>query len=148
MRSNERPAQVNQTTNQVIACDHAAMLQGVDILLVEDELDIAELLIVMLESAGASVAWATLAEEALTVIQHSQPDVLLCNVKLPDRNGDWLIRQIRTKEAGQSYHLPAVAVTSFARDVTAERMLSAGFDRFLSKLQSPNEIVLTIAQLL
>jgi CheY-like chemotaxis protein len=148
MRNSNRSTHTNRPSNSFIDWNQSSPLEGIDVLLVEDELDIAELLIVMLKCAGAKVVWAALADEALNLLEHSEPDVLVCNVRLPDRDGDWLIQQIRAKEAGGSQHLPAVAVTSYSRDITAEPMLSAGFDCFLSKLQDPNEFISTIAHLL
>jgi CheY-like chemotaxis protein len=159
MSSNEHSFQSNQTKQITEPCTNASLaesaifhdqstLKGIHVLLVEDELDIAELLIVMLEGVGAHIMWAALAEEALDALEHFQPDILICNVKLPDRNGDWLIQQIRAKELGLPHHLPAIAVTSYSRDFTAKPLLLAGFDCFLSKLQDPHELISTVARLL
>lgn len=124
-----------------------SLLVGVQVLLVEDELDIADLLIILLASAGAEVVWVTQASEALSLLEDLQPDVLICNIRLPDQNGDWLIQQIRAKEIESRSHLPAIAVTSYAREVTDTQMLAVGFERLVYKLNDPNELISEIATL-
>lgn len=123
---------------------HESMLVGVQVLLVEDELDIADLLIILLASAGAEVVWVTQAEEALLLLEDLQPDVLVCNVRLPDQNGDWLIQQIRAKESESKSHLPAIAVTSYSREVTDMQMRAVGFERLVYKLNDPDELITAI----
>src|SRR5689334_8445222 len=106
-------------------------LEGIQILLVEDEPDIAELFTFVLQEEGAEVIYTTSAAEALLVLEHQQPDILICNIKLPDHNGDWLIQQVR--QSGFNRAIPAIAVTSYTREVAADSMLNAGFQGFLPK---------------
>jgi CheY-like chemotaxis protein len=108
------------------------------ILLVEDELDIAELLTFILRGAGAEVRVTTYADEALKALEQFQPDLLICNIRLPDHDGEWVIRHIRANESKQ---LPAIAVTSYSRDISDSRMLEAGFQTFLHKPLDPDELV-------
>jgi CheY-like chemotaxis protein len=108
-------------------------LRSIEILLVEDEKDIATLLILVLEDAGAEVVLATYAAEALQLLETHAPDILLCNLKLPDQRGSWLIEQIRDREADQGKQLPAIAVTSYTREVSEAHVLKAGFQQFLDK---------------
>jgi CheY-like chemotaxis protein len=122
-------------------------LSGVRVLLVEDEFDIANLLLFILVEAGAEVVWMMQAIEAFACLHHLHPHVLLSNVRLPDRNGDWLIQEIRQAESETIEHLPAIAITSFTRDVAAEGMLEAGFDRFLTKDFDVERLISTILDL-
>jgi DNA-binding response OmpR family regulator len=69
-------------------------LEGVKVVLVEDEVDIANLLLFILEEAGAEVTLFTEAESVSALLNTLKPDVLLSDVNLPGHNGDWLIRQI------------------------------------------------------
>ncbi|MEH2200406.1 response regulator [Nostoc sp.] len=123
-------------------------LVGIRILLVEDEPDIAELLIFILETAGAEVMALMDAEAALSMLELFHPDLLLSNVKLPDRDGNWLIEQIRVHSSSFLRQLPAIAITSYTREVSSRKSLDAGFDRFLVKLESPESIVDEVVQLL
>jgi DNA-binding response OmpR family regulator len=118
------------------------------ILLVEDEPDIAELLIILLETEGAEVIVFHDAEAALSQIESLLPDILLCNVKLPNHDGDWLVKQLRLHSNPSLQHLPAIAITSHTRDVASYQTLNAGFDRFIPKIDRLHEIVQEIVDLL
>lgn len=124
------------------------LLAGVEVLLVEDEIDIADLLLFLLSESGAEVTWVVKASEALAQVLHSPPDILVSNVKLPDRDGDWLIQQIREKEAQGKFHLPAIAITSYTREVFAKKMLDAGFEKFMPKDLVAEDLIPTILKLL
>jgi CheY-like chemotaxis protein len=116
--------------------DPSPSLTGVQVLLVEDEPDIAALLVLVLETAGAAVTACTDAETALARIEALQPDILLCNVKLPLHDGDWLMQQIRRHTCSALRQLPAIALTSHTRDVSKFKALEAGFDHFLVKFET------------
>ncbi|MEH1940066.1 MAG: response regulator [Nostoc sp.] len=137
-----------QKINHETELNSIQQLAGTLILLVEDEPDIADLLTFILEAAGAEVIALTDAEAALDLIESLHPDILLCNVKLPDRDGNWLIEQIRVHSCSSLRQLPAIAITSYTREVSSYKALNAGFNRFLVKLESPDEIVGEIVRLL
>ncbi|MBD2531371.1 response regulator [Nostoc flagelliforme FACHB-838] len=138
----------DQKMNQETELDSLQPLVGTLILLVEDEPDIADLLIFILQAAGAEVMALTDAEAALTLVESLHPDILVCNVKLPEHDGNWLIEQIRVHSRPFLRELPAIAITSYTRDVSSHKALNAGFNKFLVKLESPEEIVAEIVQLL
>ena len=126
--------------------DLAPELDGVRVLLVEDEPDITDLLVFVLETAGAEVTACMSAETALALIEPLHPDILLCNIRLPFQNGDWLIQQIRTHGSVDMRQLPAIALTSYTREVSKLAALNAGFDCFVTKFE--NSIVDEIVHLL
>jgi CheY-like chemotaxis protein len=119
-------------------------LEGVKVVLVEDEVDIANLLLFILEEAGAEVTLFTEAEPVSALLETLKPDVLLSNVNLPGHNGDWLIRQIRVHPCQAVCRLPALAITSYLRTVSANCMLEAGFDAFIAKPNDPDELIATL----
>jgi CheY-like chemotaxis protein len=125
---------------------HQALLAGLIVLLVEDEPDIAELFTFILEEYGAEVVLAGSALEALARLGQRRPDILVSNVRLPEEDGRWLIEQIRRLE-GMWSELPAIAVTSYTREVDAERALESGFQHFMSKPLDPGELVQEILKL-
>ncbi|MBD1856464.1 MULTISPECIES: response regulator [Leptolyngbya] len=128
--------------------DQPQPLAGVTVLLVEDELDIADLLLFILGEVGAEVIWVMQANEALARFHHSRPDILLSDIRLPDYNGDWLIQSIRQAESGTMPPLPAIAITSYTREFSADMILEAGFDRFFPKGIDAEEIISTILDLI
>jgi CheY-like chemotaxis protein len=121
-------------------------LTGIQVLLVEDELDIAELLVFILKCAGADILLTSEASQALEILQHQQPDILVSDLRLPGKDGFWLIRQVRSTLNSQ--RLPAIAVTSYLRDFYEESALSNGFQKFFSKFVDPDKLVRDIVQLI
>lgn len=136
-----------QKINQETEFNSLQQLVGTLILLVEDEPDMADLLIFILEAAGAKVMALTDAETALALVESLHPDILMCNVKLPHHDGNWLIEKIRVHSCPSIRELPAIAITSYTREVSSQKALNAGFNRFLVKLSSPEEIVSDIVHL-
>jgi CheY-like chemotaxis protein len=126
---------------QTVSPQQEPPLNGLQVLLVEDEPDIAELLIIMLKDVGAEITLVTSAEEALATLEHQHPDILISNIRLPMHNGDWLIREIRSHEPASTPPLPAIAITSYTRDVHAENLLEAGYHWYLPKPHDPDELV-------
>jgi len=116
--------------------DSSKSLLGVRVLLVEDEPDIQALLLLILETAGAEVVALGYAEIALRQLESRCPDILLCNVRLQIEDGYWLMRQIRTHTCVMLRDLPAIALTSYTRDVSEVEAFNAGFDLFLVKFES------------
>ncbi|MEH2109120.1 response regulator [Nostoc sp.] len=138
----------DQKMNKETELNSLQPLVGTRILLVEDEPDIADLLIFILEEAGAEVMALTDAEAALNLVESLHPDILVSNVKLPEHDGNWLIEQIRVHSRPFLRELPAIAITSYTREVSSYKALNAGFDRFLIKLDSPEKMVSEIVHLL
>jgi PAS domain S-box-containing protein len=111
---------------------HRERLDGIRVLVVDDQADERELLATLLTGRGAEVETADSAEEALVKIQRSPPAVLVTDVAMPGQDGYALLRRVRAlPEFGRN--LPAIAVTAHARAEDRSRALSAGFQTYLSK---------------
>jgi PAS domain S-box-containing protein len=121
-----------------------AGLQGLRILIAEDDPDTRHLLTVLLETRGAQVSGAASAAEALDVFRLHRPDVVLCDIGLPGQDGYALIRQIRALEAEQGGAVPAVALSAYARSEDREQALAAGFQMHLSKPVNPRLVTRAI----
>lgn len=117
--------------------------------MVEDEPDVADLLMFILQTAGSTVRRCTDAETALSLLELDsfQPDLLISNIKLLSHDGIWLIQQIRSHTRPELQNLPSIGVTSYDREVNAHEALTAGFNCFLSKLDTPDTLVETISAL-
>ncbi|RYF41957.1 MAG: response regulator, partial [Comamonadaceae bacterium] len=102
-------------------------LQGVKVLVVDDEADSRELLRRVLEDSGATVVEADGAEAALRVARDQRCDVLVSDIGMPDVDGYELLRRIRQLGAEGGGALPAIALTAFARSEDRIRALRAGF---------------------
>ena len=135
------------TGHKTQSTDEERPLTSVKVLLVEDEFDVAELLLFILQDAGAEVVWLAQATEVLPELHQQDPDILISDIKLPDYDGTWLIQQIRRAETQTCGHLPAIAVTCYTREVSEQRMLDAGFERFITKFEF-DQLVPTILKLI
>jgi two-component system CheB/CheR fusion protein len=116
-------------------------LQGVRLLVVEDDPDAREMLVTVLERSGARVTAAASAEEAREAIRQAIPDLLVCDIGLPGEDGYEFIRKVRALEADQGFRIPAMALTAYAGPVHRDKALAAGFDEQVSKPVVPGELV-------
>jgi CheY-like chemotaxis protein len=103
----------------------------IKILIAEDNAVNRELLRELLEARGYAVVEACDGEEALRVIEQTQPDILLLDIGMPKLDGFAVVRKIR--ENPRLTLLPVLAVTAYAMQGDRERILNAGFDGYLSK---------------
>lgn len=121
-------------------------LDGLRVLVVDDEADVREFITAALESYGIGVRAVASAAIALEELKRFRPDVLLSDIRMPGGDGYSLIRQIRALEAERGGYLPAAAITAYL-DEDREKSLQAGFEAHLHKLAQPSEWVETITQL-
>ncbi|MEO5767033.1 MAG: chemotaxis protein CheB [Polyangia bacterium] len=108
-------------------------LAGVKILVVEDDSDISEVLAEIFTQMGASVRTAPSAAAALNTFRTLRPDVMVCDVALPDEDGYGLIKKIRALASAEGGDTPALALTARATDADRLQALAAGFQMYLSK---------------
>jgi CheY-like chemotaxis protein len=107
-----------------------AELSGVDVLVVEDDMDTRDLLRIWLEASGADVRVASGGELALLQILDRQPDVILCDLRLPGVDGCAFVEQVRKD---LMLRIPVVALTADATHEATIRTLEAGFSAHLVK---------------
>ena len=114
-------------------------LQGMDVLLVEDDREATEMMMLVLSERGARVRTAVDYEAALGALREAWPDVLVSDIGLPGRDGYELVRRVREMEGALGGgHLPAIALTAFARPEDLRKTLDAGFDLHLAKPLRPH----------
>jgi CheY-like chemotaxis protein len=120
-------------------------LDGLTVLVVDDEADARDLMQRVLRDRGASVVVAETGPEAVRVIEASPPDVLVCDIGMPNMDGYQVIRRVRASPQGRT--LPALALTAFARAEDRKRALLAGFQAHIAKPADTAELVIVIAGL-
>ncbi|WP_348233227.1 ATP-binding protein [Trichocoleus sp. DQ-U1] len=121
-------------------------LDGLQILVVDDEADARELLKSILEQYGAEAIAAASAEEAIATIQQSKPDLLISDIGMPNEDGYSLIRRVRALEAEKG-QIPSVALTAYVRVDDQKAALSAGFQSHVAKPIDPTELIAVVASL-
>ena len=120
---------------------------GIRVLVVEDDIETRDILAAILERAGFSYRVATRASEALTVLDDWQPDVILSDIGMPDMDGYDFARQLRARPAAQGGHIPALALSAFARAEDRELALRSGYQAHIAKPVDPADLVKAIATL-
>ena len=121
-------------------------LHGINALVVDDEPDARDVLERVLTAQGATVAGFGSAQEALAAIKTSRPTVIVSDIGMPGMDGYQMIRALRASEP-TGEHIPAVALTAFARENDRQRALSAGFQAHLAKPFDAAELTMRVAQL-
>ncbi len=125
----------------------AGDLTGRSALVVDDDPDTLGVLERILKGRGAKVVTASSANQAIETLGAQQPDVLVSDIGMPDGDGYHLIRQVRALE-NVNRHIPAVALTAFARAQDQACVIQAGFQAYLRKPIDPAELTSAIATLL
>jgi PAS domain S-box-containing protein len=122
-------------------------IDGLRVLVVEDEADSREIVEVILSSRGAEVKVARAAAEALALLDRWIPDVLLSDISMPGMDGYALVEAVRSRPLDRGSAVPAAALTAFASDGDRRRALEAGFDLHLPKPMRTDDLVAAVANL-
>jgi signal transduction histidine kinase/CheY-like chemotaxis protein len=109
------------------------------VLVAEDDADSAAAVTAILQLHGCETQTAGTASECLRIAGEWPPDVLVCDVGLPDDDGYGLLQRLRRLPEGE--HLPAIALTAYARPEDRARALAAGFRAHLSKPLDPANLL-------
>ncbi|MBD2094302.1 PAS domain-containing protein [Trichocoleus sp. FACHB-591] len=127
-------------------------LDGLKVLIVDDEIDARELLAMLLRQRGAVTTTVASAREALSIIIQSafdqKPDVLVSDIGMPSEDGYTLIRQVRALAPEQGGRIPAIALTAYARTEDRIKALASGFQSHVPKPVEPVEFITVLASLI
>ncbi len=150
----ENDVQQEKQLSSPAAKNHSAsvsLLQGVRLLLVDDDEFARELVTLMLQQEGAQITTAASVKEAMHIIKSSAPgqlpQVLISDISMPEEDGYALIRQIRALPVERGGHMRAVALTAFGRPEDRVRVMTAGFHTHVTKPVEQEELVAVIASL-
>ncbi|TMA20768.1 MAG: response regulator [Deltaproteobacteria bacterium] len=119
------------------------LLAGVDVLVVDDEIDARDLVAAVLGKCGASVRLASTVDEAIARIRERRPNVLLSDIGLPGDDGYELIRRVHEIDPA----IPAAALTAYATPQDVRRAIEAGFQAHVAKPVEPSDLGLLVASL-
>jgi PAS domain S-box-containing protein len=122
-------------------------LDGLRVLVVDDEQDAREYVKRLLEGCGAEVVIAGSAPEALRVLARERPAVMVCDIGMPNEDGYELIRKVRLLATDQGGLTPAAAVTAYSREEDQRKSLELGFQFHLSKPVEPAHLIGVVAEL-
>jgi PAS domain S-box-containing protein len=136
-----------QTAVPVDTIANEIMLNGLRIMVVDDEDETRELLKMMLSSHGAEVLAAASGTEALAQIDECQPGIIVSDIGMPVMDGYMFMKRVRALDSEQR-SVPAIALTAYARAEDRLRALAAGFQMHVPKPVEASELVMVIASLI
>ena len=122
-------------------------LDKIRVLLVDDEPTANEAVQTLLDACGADVRVAGSAAQALQTLDVWKPDVLISDIAMPEEDGYFLIKKIRSRSAAHGGDVPAAALTAYAKIEDRVDILAAGFQMYLSKPADPSELIAVVASL-
>lgn len=126
-------------------------LQGITMMIVEDDPDSREVLTLFLEQNGATVAGAANAKAAFSLLQDLKgrlPDVIISDLAMPEEDGYSLISRIRELPAVDGGEVPAIALSAFASEESKQKAFKSGFTRYSTKPFDPDLLVREVLDVL
>jgi PAS domain S-box-containing protein len=144
---------LNSSSQTAIAASTAPLsetepqLEGLRVLVVDDEIDARELIATLLQTAGAEVRAVASATEALSALAEFQPQVLISDIGMPGEDGYTLLQKVRALEPEQGGRIPAIALTAYAYEQDRQRALEVGFQAHVSKPIDPAALLAVLASL-
>jgi len=141
-------------TEGAITLDEAFSLEGVSVLVVDDQEEARVVLTQALSEYGARVTAVSSGAEALALLSDQssvkRPDALILDIAMPDEDGYTVLKKVRALEDGQGAaadRIPAIALTAYARSEDRLRALQSGFNMHVAKPVEPAELAVVIASL-
>jgi CheY-like chemotaxis protein/anti-sigma regulatory factor (Ser/Thr protein kinase) len=130
-------------------------IAGLRVLVVDDQEDARAALAEFLSQCGAVVTTVSSGAEALAILSNpsgaARPDILICDIAMPEEDGYSVMRRMRAFEAASgdaaSLRIPAIALTAMTRTEDRLRALSAGFQMYVAKPADPVELMVVIANI-
>lgn len=123
-------------------------LDGLRVLLVDDNEDSLILTTFILENAGLEVQTAMSVSQALETIKQSKFDILISDIAMPEMDGYSLIRQIRAGSISEQKDILAIALTALSSDESRSIALSSGFQGYVNKPVEPTVLLVEIKRLM
>jgi two-component system CheB/CheR fusion protein len=136
------------SANAIAPSGAKTKIKGARLLVVEDDANTRVTLTQVLQRAGATVRDAQSSREAMQVFSRFKPDILLCDIAMPEEDGCSLLRRIRALGRKHGGNIPAVALTAFADTGIRAQTRDAGFNVHLVKPVDVGRLLTTIAGLL
>lgn len=122
-------------------------LDGLRVLLVDDEPESRHIISTVITRTGAEVNACKSASEALATLVEWKPDVILSDIAMPDEDGYSFINKVRSLPRDKGGDTPAAALTAYARDVDRRQALDAGYQMHIAKPIGAGQLISMIARL-
>jgi CheY-like chemotaxis protein len=123
------------------------LLNGLQVLVVDDEADGRELVSFILQQHGALVTEVASVAQVWSALEQGIPHILISDLGMPKEDGYSLIRQIRALPVEKGGRMPALALSAYAKEEDRRRALLTGFQMYITKPFDPEELLITVASL-
>jgi len=123
-------------------------LDGLHVLVVDDEDEAGKLVRSVLTQLGAEVRTVTSVAEALKTLRQFPADIVVSDIAMPGEDGYALMRRLREIEPELGRQIPTMALTGYGRPEDRTRILASGFQRYIQKPVEPLELARAIAALI
>src|ERR1043166_1042175 len=143
----DRAAPITPMASGEIQTSELRSLDGLGVLLVDDEHETREIISTVVERTGAEVKTCTSAREALIELVAWRPHVILSDIAMPDEDGYSFINRVRALPHNEGGTTPAAALTAYARDEDRRQALAAGYQMHIAKPIGAGQLVTMIAKL-
>jgi CheY-like chemotaxis protein len=120
-------------------------LSGVHVLIIDDDPEARDLLGTVLRYCGALVSVAASATEGLETLHRVLPDIIVCDIAMPNQDGYWFVRSLRARPPESGGGVPVIAITAHGATHGPERTLPAGFQAHIRKPVDPWELCRVVA---
>jgi CheY-like chemotaxis protein len=120
-------------------------LAGVHVLIIDDDSEARDLLRTVLRYCGALVSIAPSAGEGLETLRRVLPDIIVCDIAMPEHDGYWFVRSLRALSPEGGGGLPVIAITAHGATHGPDRTLPAGFQAHIRKPVDPWELCRVVA---
>ena len=115
-------------------------LESIRVLTIDDQAYTRDIVAAILRRCGAEVTTASSVREALACVAQSTPDVIVCDIAMPQEDGYAFVRELRANANTEIASLPVIALTAFGRAEDQESALTSGFDDYLKKPVEPVDL--------
>ncbi|MBD6618658.1 response regulator [Komarekiella sp. 'clone 1'] len=123
-------------------------LDGIQVLVVDDNADSLFLTTCILESYGSRVITATSALQALEAIKQFKFDIFIFDIAMPEMDGFSLISKVREITLSEKQQIPAIALTALGSEEGYSLALTSGFQSYVNKPVEPTLLVAEITKLI
>ena len=138
------PAPPNRAARDASTSGVHGVLEGLRIVIVDDDGDARDLLATVLTQRSAQVFAADCAAEAFELLTRERPDLLISDIAMPEEDGYTLVGRLRALSIDDGGRTPAIAVTAYAGRADRKRALDAGFDAHFAKPIDIDSLVRTL----
>jgi hypothetical protein len=122
-------------------------LTGLRLMLIEDERTTREAIKIALEHCGATIAAFGSAGAGRAALRVCRPDVIMCDVAMPEEDGYSFVRGLRGRERRHGRRIPVLALTSYGGSEDRRKLLSSGFDLHVPKPVKTDDLVAAVLSL-